>query len=748
MDSRPTHTAGAQSPSPYGYIYIRTHPAYDLYNACKLGKATNIPDRDSQYATGEIVRGTFEAVFEVPIERVGIIERLLQNEFREHHIKHNAGTEFYDKAIIQRVVPYFNQIGITYRRLSGYEIAELLRKHRIRKIMKKIHISSLIRGLKRCSGSSYIPRSDQTEIIDKTVQHLTANNKGILVLTCGIGKTLISLWVAQRLRRNRVIIGVPNTQLLNQWTVVVSYIYKDIPLLVVSGGVTVEDIAKFISVNNERYIVITTYSSAHKVYTATQETQVVFDMKINDECHHLTTVNIHLAQTTNAFILMLAIPAEKQLSLTATIKQLDNCALNSDDGIGCRAIVSNDDVEHFGEIIERRCVLWAIQRGIICDYTIQSIIANEEQLEAHLTDFGITIETDKRIFLSAFSALKSIHDGHSHHLLIYSNNKSNSAKIIKYVNMLIDDEYFVVPRLYSSEYHSEMKCGEQLGILEQFGRSAKGIISCVYCLGEGWDFPLLDAVVFAENMSSNIRIVQSALRPCRKNPNEPNKIVKIILPILNRDDWLSNNENPDMRKAREIIYQMGLEDETISQKIKVFRIEIKKSQRKPKPDRDDNDNDNDNDNDIGEYDDELTQQLRLKTVKRTALGTSYERSKRIIAENGIKNREEYYELCDRDNRLTREPEITYNGQFTNWVDYLGIERIYYDTETCKIKVCECLSKYPELRTNGLDLAKMCAELCLLDPLFPPNGLWTDYYNIRELNEIIVIPKKRKANIAL
>ena len=441
---------------------------------------------------------------------------------------------------------------------------------------------------------------------------------------------------------------------------------------------------------------------------------------------------------------MLAIPAEKQLSLTATIKQLDNCALNSDDGIGCRAIVSNDDVEHFGEIIERRCVLWAIQRGIICDYTIQSIIANEEQLEAHLTDFGITIETDKRIFLSAFSALKSIHDGHSHHLLIYSNNKSNSAKIIKYVNMLIDDEYFVVPRLYSSEYHSEMKCGEQLGILEQFGRSAKGIISCVYCLGEGWDFPLLDAVVFAENMSSNIRIVQSALRPCRKNPNEPNKIVKIILPILNRDDWLSNNENPDMRKSREIIYQMGLEDETISQKIKVFRIEIKKSQRKPKPDRDDNDNDND----IGEYDDELTQQLRLKTVKRTALGTSYERSKRIIAENGIKNREEYYELCDRDNRLTREPEITYNGQFTNWVDYLGIERIYYDTETCKIKVCECLSKYPELRTNGLDLAKMCAELCLLDPLFPPNGLWTDYYNIRELNEIIVIPKKRKANIAL
>jgi len=253
-------------------------------------------------------------------------------------------------------------------------------------------------------------------------------------------------------------------------------------------------------------------------------------------------------------------------------------------------------------------------------------------------------------------------------------------------------------------------------------------------------------------MTSNIRIVQSALRPCRKNADEPNKIVKIILPILNRDDWLSNHENPDMRKSREIIYQMGLEDETISQKIKVFRIEIKKSERKPILDNDNNDDhEHDHEHDhggIGEYDDELTQQLRLKTVKRTALGTSYERAKRIIADHNIKTREEYYELCRRDNRLSTEPETTYIGQFTNWIDYLGIQRVYYDPETCKIKVGELLSKHPELRTNGLDLSKICEELCLLDPLFPPNGLWTDYYNIRELSEIIIISKKRKANIAL
>ena len=102
------------------------------------------------------------------------------------------------------------------------------------------------------------------------------------------------------------------------------------------------------------------------------------------------------------------------------------------------------------------------------------------------------------------------------------------------------------------------------------------MITCVYCLGKGWDFPLLDDVVFAENMTSNIRIVQSALRASIKNKKDTNKKNKIILPILNRDDWLENNGNIDLKKVREVIYQMDLEDETITQKIKVFRIDIEK----------------------------------------------------------------------------------------------------------------------------------------------------------------------------
>ncbi len=307
--------------------------------------------------------------------------------------------------------------------------------------------------------------------------------------------------------------------------------------------------------------------------------------------------------------------------------------------------------------------------------------------------------------------------------------------------MILDDNYFDIHDLYYSNYHSEINSKDQKEIINNFEKAKSGIITCVYCLGEGWDFPLLDAVVFAENMTSNIRIVQSALRSSRKNKLQPNKITKIILPILNRYNWLENNENLDLKKVREVIYQMGLEDETITQKIKVFRIDIEK-QQKLSTEKEKNQVD-----EFGEYNAELTENLQLKTIKRTILGTSYEKARKIIADKNIKSKESYYELCEKDNRLPLDPEIIFKGRFTDWIEYLSIERLYYNLETCKNKVSEYLLQYPEIKKNYLDLSIVCSEICKKDQLFPPNGLWIEYYNVKDLNSIIIInPSKKKKSI--
>jgi hypothetical protein len=47
--------------------------------------------------------------------------------------------------------------------------------------------------------------------------------------------------------------------------------------------------------------------------------------------------------------------------------------------------------------------------------------------------------------------------------------------------------------------------------------------------------------------------------------------------------------------------------------------------------------------------------------------------------------------------------------------------------------------------DPLNLTSICEELCKIDGSFPPKDFWKEYYNIKELGDIIVIGKKRKSN---
>jgi superfamily II DNA or RNA helicase len=702
-----------------GYIYVRTNECWDRYDACKLGKTINIPDRENNYITCEIKKGQFILVIELERNIMDIIEIELQQNFINYHIQYNAGTEFFKKEIIKQIVPYLIKNNIPHKVLSETEIKNLTRS--IREYNTKHEVLNNRKQIPKV----FTPYTLQQIIIDKAYNYFQKNNMGLLIIPCGVGKTLISLWITMKLNLQTIIIGVPNTLLLNQWKETISFLFHKVPYMIVESGVNKDDIILFLKKNNKKCIIITTYASSHKVVLATTMPQFTFDMKINDEVHHLTTTNMELENTTKTNVEMLKIPSTKMISLTATLKQLDSNNDNMD-----TSIISNDNEQYFGKIIDKRCLLWAIQNDIVCDYTIQTIITNEGELEQQLDNFNIIDETDKRLFLSAYSSLKSINDNHSHHLLIYSNNMDNSIKLIQYIKLLLDHKYFSIDDLYYSQYNSMMRPTEQDKILNNFKKATYGIITCVYCLGEGYDLPLLDGVVFSETMTSNIRIVQSALRASRKNKEEPNKITKIILPILNKNDWLDNNDNNDLKKVKEVIYQMGLEDETISQKIKVYKINIEK--QKPKEPKDDTIND------FGEYDDELTQKIRLKTIKRISIGISFTKAKQIVSEHQIKSgniisKEHYYTICDADNRLSKEPEILYEGEFTNWIDYLGITQKYYDLKTCKDKVSHYLSTK---KKNDFEFSEITKKLKKKDDMFPPYDLWCEYYNINDMTEII------------
>jgi superfamily II DNA or RNA helicase len=707
-----------------GYIYVRIHESYEKYEACKVGKAENIPDRDSQYATGEIVRGEFKDVYEVKYEDMSKIEEKIQERFKEMKVYRNGGTEFYNKRIMEKIEEYLRESEYDYKKLNKEEIDNLTRKDRKKDEKKKDKITNK-------KVKEIIQRKDQEEIIKKAKEYYKENNKGILVLMCGVGKTLISLWITKDINSRRILIGVPNELLLKQWEEVVKIFFKKKKYITVNKDNKKESVEKFLEEYGEECIVITTYASSYKVKKAAEEKKYKFDMKIYDEMHHLTTINMK-EDDTKEYIEILKIKSGKQLGLTATMKEIEN---NNNVGMN---VVSNNDKEIFGEIIERKNLSWAIQKKVVCDYVIQTIITDEEKLEEHFERFNIDEENDKRMFLSAYTTLKSIIYSRTHHILIYTNNMENSSKIIKYINNLISKKYFEIDDICYSEYNSNMTTKEQKDTLERFKSSKYGIMTCVYCLGEGWDLPLLDGVVFSENMTSNIRIVQSALRACRKNKNEENKISKIILPVLNTEEWCEKTTNKDLQKVREVIYQMGLEDENINHKIKVYKIKVENKNKNKIKEEDDYDEE------IGEYDEQLTKILKLKIIKRSELYISYEKAKMLIKEKNIKNKEEYYKISERDNRLSSNPEELYNGKFKNWIDYLSIDKKeYYDKDECKKMIDKYMKEYPELKKNHMNYEEITKELYKIDKKFPPNGLWVELYNIKNISELIQINKKKK-----
>jgi len=704
-----------------------------------LGRTQNIPERNNTYTTGEFIKGYFILVLQLKTHNDNYVEKLLHKEFK--HLKKER--EFFDYEILNIIRPYLISKNIDFIELDSQAIANLSREYRFKKILPNASIC-LINTIKKIfikkfysnsiAAEKYTPRDYQIEIIKKACTHYIRYDKGLLVLICGIGKTLISLFIAKKMNAQSIIIGVPNKLLLKQWNLSVYNVFGNIPQLRVCDTIAESDIANFIETNiKQQFVIITTYASSHKLDTIMTGRQL--DIKILDEVHHLTSNNKNIALTKESYIRMLNIQTKRQIGLTATMKIVDDHANTVNMSI---SHISNNNEEIFGAIIDKKALLWGIQNNIVCDYYIQTFILSMNDI---YDEYNCMSENDMRLFLSAFISLKSIDDDHSHHILIYANSLQSTEKIITYINSILSNSNYTFLNInagdiYLSTFDGEMSLTEQENIIKEFKQYKFGIISCVYCLGEGWDFPLLDGTVFAENMTSNIRILQSALRAGRKDINNPNKIFKIILPILYQEDWMDSGYS-DFKKVREVIYQMGLEDETITHKIQVFNL-VKAT--------------HDKGNKSIIYNimasDQLSEQLRLKTINRIALMTTYNVAKKIIANKNICSKEEYYILCDNDYRLDKDPETLYGGTFNNWIDYLSIGEIYYNIDMCKIKIAKFYSTNT-IKKND-DLEKIIIQLKQWDCNFPPVDLFADYYqhyyNINNLYEVILSLRIKKTKV--
>ena len=249
--------------------------------------------------------------------------------------------------------------------------------------------------------------------------------------------------------------------------------------------------------------------------------------------------------------------------------------------------------EQFGEIIDQKNICYAIENKLITDYNILTLTNTSDEINIIMNEIDFDVLTrdpkikfDKtELFVAAYFGLKSIEDGLTTHILIYTNT-TNSADIVeKVIDILLTKDLFTnvtKDNLYNKALYSQnknqIKDNYNLNIfnddlstpseMSKFKKSKFGIISCVYIFGEGVDIPKLNGVVIGENMSTEIRIVQSCLRPNRLDESQPNKKAYIIIPT---------NINGINKKLKDVVEHMGKEDSDISQKIQVINCDNKSS---------------------------------------------------------------------------------------------------------------------------------------------------------------------------
>jgi predicted helicase len=710
-----------------GFIYVRTNEYFQTYNILKLGKTSSLIDRESSYITSEIKRGYFILAYEIDISKISIVEKILQNELLHYNIYFDSGKEFFHIDILNLIEPTLIKFNIEFKKLDKDEIYNLLRNERIKRLFKVISKRKLINYLidnKPIISIKISPNEHQSEILNQIENFYKENDIGKISWACGLGKALLSIMIVEKLKFKNIVIGVPRKCLQDQ---IIKEILRVFPnkdnILKINGDE--KDINKKIETLYFKCGVkffITTYSSCH-ILSSLNSQKFIFDFKIGDEAHHLVGEIKRNEKKENKFLKLFQefhnILSKKSLFMTATEKII----------IDDKEVYSMEDEKYFGKYIDIKTIHWAIENKKITDYKILVLKNTEDEVDNIIQSLNIKV-SNKNLFMAAYMTLKAIEKYKNEtsqltHILVYTNNTDNANLIDIYINKILSKKVINVENIYHKSLHSNSKCNLQEEI-ENFKTSKFGIISCVQIFGEGFDLPKLNGVCFAENMVSDVRIIQSILRPNRLEKNNPNKLAYIIIPYIDTEDF--EVEGNSFEKCRLLISKIRNEDKNIEQKI--FLSNLTYNSIKENKDKKENIEEFSLYENIEELE-KIKFRLRMSKSLKSSLNEEqeeYEYNKLLIKNLKLKSKEEYNSISDKNIIQNPEEYFKAKGVWISWYDFLSIDiKDYIQNKEDWIKFCK------SIEVNSISDYK---EKCKIYKQLPlnPGDFYKEFSNIsNELN---------------
>jgi superfamily II DNA or RNA helicase len=449
------------------------------------------------------------------------------------------------------------------------------------------------------------PHITQLEAIEAAVSYYRENKRGQLILPCGAGKTLASIWISEKLEGKNILIMLPSLSLLSQtlreWAVNASMPFRylcicsdttvdlgnDSPIEKISDmdvpvTTEVEAIREFLKgTDSKTSIVFSTYQSSKVLSEAVRKSGTTFDIGIFDEAHRTAGTKI------GAWGIALDdsnIPINKRIFMTATPKiyapHITKKAKEED-----VLICSMDDADMYGHPFYEIGFAEAVKRGHITDYKVIVICVTDSEVKKVIEKGGRVItdqdhEWDAKALAKRIALVKGIRAYGLRKAFTFHGRVASAQAFtditkpygIDKIFNLIEPEKQMQKSVGFFHVNGTMSSGTRSNILKEFESVDIGIMSNARCLIEGVNIPAVDTVAFIDPKRSLIDIVQATGRAMRKA--DWKKTGYIFIPVFIEEDSDPEQiiQNSDFGTVWEVLEAMLDQDKRLEGIVSNMRI--------------------------------------------------------------------------------------------------------------------------------------------------------------------------------
>ncbi len=456
------------------------------------------------------------------------------------------------------------------------------------------------------------PHDYQRDAIREVVKGFKTTDRGQLIMACGTGKTLTSLFIKEKLGAQRVLVLVPSLSLLKQ-TLRVWIVNRrtDFDILPVCSDATVsrdedaivahtsdlgvpvttdpEDIARFLRRRGPR-VVFATYQSSPQVAAAFARGRIpAFDLVLADEAHRCAgPVSSDFATVLDGS----RIKARRRLFMTATPRYFTGRVLKAAQEAEYE-YASMDDTAGFGPVFHKLGFGAAIGRGLLTDYQV-SIVGVDDATYREWAEKGALVRiegskvTDAATLAGQIGLAKAMRKYGLRRTISFHSRVKRAREFAATLPEVV--AWMPVRQRPKGEawcaYTSgEMNAGVRGRLIQQLGAiddGEYGLLTNARCLAEGVDVPTLDGVAFIDPRRSEVDIVQAVGRAIRKSDEK--KVGTIVIPV-----FVDTEADPEValdssvfKPVWDVVRALRAHDEELGRQLDELRRELGRKGGRPR----------------------------------------------------------------------------------------------------------------------------------------------------------------------